>query len=272
MNIPNIPDNLHKAIFVIGLALIGFAYYKYDLNMIFLENEAKKVNKLSEDVYFQKSKVQNIQNNFQILCWVESNKLNVDNFCDNDKKGNLQFYRIIKGNKNQLRVSDSLNKVWLKIGKERESCEMLSDKLEFATNDLKYFSDLNKEANIFNIILGFFGCLLSFIGLGRWWKIQSIQDKIIESQLPQSPKFRYCQSCGRNFSFRITYGRNSDNSLSELFCSDCYQNGDFTNYINEDSFKALKVGKIQNSKNKRDREKVKDRFDNLIRWNIDDYK
>jgi hypothetical protein len=271
MNIPNIPDNLHKALFVIGLILVGFAYYKYDQNIIAIENEAKHVNKLSEDEYFQKMKVVNLESEFQILCWIEAKKLNIENFCEKDKDGDLQFYQIIGGSNEVLRVSDSLSIIWHNIENEREASDNLTDKFEFATDDLKDFVELTYEANDFNRALGLLGGLLAFIGLSRWWKIQNIQDKIVEAELPASPKFKHCQSCGRNFSFRVKHGTNKDSSLSDLFCSDCYQQSEFTSFLDEDSFKILKENKIKNCETKREKARIKARFEKLIRWNINDY-
>lgn len=271
MNIPNIPDNLHKALFVIGLILVGFAYYKYDQNIIAVENEAKKVNETWEEKYFQTMKVLDLETDFQILCWEESKKLKIENFCERDNNGVLRFYRVLDGSNKELSISDSLNKIWNKIEAERSTRDNLNDKLEFATEDLECCVTLTDEANDFNISLGFFGGLLALIGIIRWWKIQNIQDKIVESGLPTTPKFECCQSCGRNFSFRVLRGTNKDKSTSELFCSDCFQSGEFTAFLDEESFKTIKDETMKKCETKKGKERLKRRFENLIRWNIDDY-
>jgi hypothetical protein len=272
MNIPNIPDNLHKALFLIGLALIGFAYYKYDQNILDLENFAKELNEKYEEKYFQESKVLNLETDFQILCWEEAKKINVENFCYRNNSGELEFYRIITGNQKILKINDSLNNIWSKILAKREALNQLTEKLEFEQEDFKDFVNLTEEANYFNIIIGFFGGILAFIGISRWWRIQNIQDKIIASNLPLKPKFNHCQSCGRNFSFKVLNGTNIDNSLSELFCSDCFNNGKFTSFLDESSINPYIQDTLEFYEKKTEKEHIKRRFENLLRWNYDDFK
>jgi hypothetical protein len=241
MNIPNIPDNLHKTLFIIGLFCIGFSYYKYDQNIISLESDAEKIINLSNDSHFQKNKVVELEYEFKNLCKEESLKLGLENFCGNGKSGELEFYRILDGTKEQIRISDSLSVIWSKILHERNIRDNLIDKVEFALEDLKFAIEATNESNEFNIAFGIFGCLILFIGLGRWWKIQNIQDQILISQIPKQNIYKHCQSCARNFSFRVNHGTKSDDTESELFCSDCYLKGEFTDFINEDSINKKKM-------------------------------
>lgn len=273
MNIPNLPDSLHKSLFIIGLICIGFSYYEYDQNNIKIDNELSIVNNMLEDIYFQKIKVKDLEFEFQITCLEEAHKLGLvmEDFCKNDKDGELEFYRLLSGTEEELRVSDSLNRIWHKIEVERKARDNLITKQEFAVDNFRDNEDRILERNDFNFGLGIFGAVLALIGIARWWNIQTIQDKIISLKLPEKRKYVYCQSCSRNFSFQVLFGTKADGSKSDLFCSDCYDKGVFTSYIDIESLNEKKKQLLANSKSKFEKKRIENRFKNLRRWTINDY-
>jgi hypothetical protein len=273
MNIPNLPDSLHKSLFIIGLICVAFAYYEYDQNDLKIENELHSVNGMLDDIYFQKIKVKGLETDFQMTCWEEAHKLGLEvkDFCENDKDGELDFYRFLSVTDKELRVSDSLNKLWQVIETERESRENLIDKHEFAVSNFRDNEERLLDRNDFNSGLGIFGVILAFIGIARWWRVQTIQDEIIRLKLPKKRKFEYCQSCSRNFSFRVLFGTKADGSESDLFCSDCYYKGVFTEYVDAESIKEKKEHLLTKCKTKFERKRIEGRFKNLRRWTINDY-
>lgn len=273
MNIPNLPDSLHKALFIIGLICIAFAYYENDQNNLKIDNELSSVNGMLEDIYFQKIKVKGLETDFQMTCWEEAHKLGLDvkDFCENDKDGELEYYRLLSGTNQELRVSDSLNKLWHVIEAEREARDNIIDKHDFAIDNFRENENRLLDRNDFTYGLGVFGAVLALIGIARWWKVQTIQDRIISLKLPEKRKFEYCQSCSRNFSFRVLSGTKVDGNESDLFCSDCYDKGSFTSYIDLESLTEKKKQLLANCKTKFEKKRIENRFKNLRRWTINDY-
>jgi hypothetical protein len=271
MILPHIPDSFHKTIFAIGIALIVFGYYKYDKTYELTLEKIEKLNELEKDEYFQLSKLVHLENNFHKLCVIESIRLNFELPCKRDSNGDLQFHKLIGAQGELLAAVDSLSIQWAEIENEREELKRIEDRVTFYFDEFVDFGNVIRDQNHLTIFFFSLGSILVLFGAIRWFRIQNIQDNQLKMIHSLETKNEYCQSCARNFSFRVEYGKNKDESKSELFCSDCYDDGEFTTYMSDEKLNEIKNQLLDKAKSKKERRSIEKRFVSLKRWNMDDY-
>lgn len=271
MILPHIPDSFHKTIFAIGIALIVFGYYKYDKTYDLTLEKIEKLNELETDQYYQLSKLINLENKFHRHCVIESIRLNTELPCKRDSNGNLHFHKLIGAQGELLAVVDSLNFLWAEIENEREELKNIEDRVTFYFDELVDFGNVIRDQNYLTIFFFSLGSILVLFGAIRWIRIQNIQDSKLKMIHSLETKNEHCQSCARNFSFRVEHGTNKDSSKSELFCSDCYDDGTFTTYMSDEKLNEIKNQLLEKAKAKRERSSIEKRFESLKRWNMDDY-
>jgi len=83
--------------------------------------------------------------------------------------------------------------------------------------------------NIFYLIFFYSVEILCVWGIIRWY-FESKEEKIHESRLRRKEIFAAddCQSCYKEFIFEDERGTNSDGSVSNYFCKECYSSGQYT--------------------------------------------
>lgn len=272
MNLPSLPDNLHKAVFAIGLLCIGLAYYEYDRSYNKSDKERKHVEEMLTETFFQEKRVRHMEYDFELLCFKTEVRFCIDSLYEKSETGELTYYGIMDGSEDVMLASDSLENFWKDIRTERDKVDSLQYVEDLAKDEYFYNLDLFKTRSDITLYFGLFGLFLSLIGVRRWWKIQSIQDEIIRSGLPSTKtEPNFCQSCARNFSFNVDYGSKSDKSKSDIFCSDCMKNGEFTDYMTIEKLNELKRVELAKCTNRKERKNLQERFEKLKRWNLNEY-
>ncbi|MFN5024385.1 MAG: zinc ribbon domain-containing protein [Bacteroidota bacterium] len=59
-------------------------------------------------------------------------------------------------------------------------------------------------------------------------KLQKLSEELIKVDLDnKSKKYKYCQSCGKNYSAMRLNGKDKNGNYNPAFCIDCYDNGEF---------------------------------------------
>lgn len=126
-------------------------------------------------------------------------------------------------------------------------------------------------ANNTNYLILLVSLVFAFFGLLGWITEEKQQDRKSSVKRIEDKIHKYCESCGMLFNSVRKYGTNSDKSLSNSFCEDCFENGAFLD--KKLTFeKVLENAKPHLSKASRiDRRYLIIRLKNLDRWNRDKY-
>lgn len=111
----------------------------------------------------------------------------------------ILFDRVLSGNKIDVMVSDSINKLWINYKKNKFRQETLQKKMNQYSSRIDREEDL-RSGFLNNIeILSIIGMLFITVGLCIWMIDETISNG--QYNIKQNEKlYRSCQSCGIRFS------------------------------------------------------------------------
>ena len=271
MNIPNIPDNLHKFLLLGGVLLL--IYVQLESGKL-TDNFNSKVDSfnLTKDSLNIKIKrneyqLEKIRKNASIL----SQKYGIENPIE-IKDSLAIFSYTLQGSKQELAVSDSISRLWEQYNDDKFEIEIAQDKLAILNRQMFDNRDEYDQKETNNNVFAAFGLLLLFSGLWKWQKQQNINDALLKREIQDKGKvYPYCQSCGKNFSSIRTNGKNKDKTINNAFCKSCFDNGKFKEKMTREEFAERKKVEIKKQKGWLNKRILKNRLDKLERWKENEY-
>lgn len=231
MNFPNLPtDNLYKFLSIAGIVLILFAIYiiifkgiEIDSNTIELNGEISKLNIASNQLKLEKKILKDAILEFYTIANINEEPTINDTI--------IIYTRLLDGPKdlveNSKHVSDLVYKFNAKSNEYREKQITIDTKkalLKYSENNYNFFV----FSTLVIVIVGF---TLTSVGFQFWYnKVQKYHDKILFTDYMNSlGDERVCQSCGIMISDDLLKGgTEKDGTINKTYCSNCYQNGIFT--------------------------------------------
>lgn len=268
MNI-NIPDSLQKLIILIGIiSIITGLYVTKELTESYslkFDKFDKIQDKVTLDSYILKLDKRNLIKKSNEL----SERYKIKNpIISTDST--MSFTATFSGNKNEIIVSNSLDKIWNNYIKKRNNFEILIKTKEIELKNLNEDETvINSRKKLYYFILSL-GILFFLTGVFAWMidNLTNIENIII---IQTEKVYKYCQSCGQNFSSIRKYGTEKDKTKNLGFCIKCYKNGKFNNSkLTKEEFFAEKKEEIK-SYSWLSKKFLMNRFKSLERWNENNY-
>lgn len=271
MILPSIPDNTYKFLLYVGLIIIGFSAYQ---SLELTNNYNKQAQSFNDNIdslkineIFQKRGQEHLINVSKNL----SKRYGVENPITQNDSTTI-FNRTLKGNPEEIFVSDTLDKLWSNyLGKGFE-VELLSKKIDMSQANLnshdKYYYTM-----VFSYLgLLLLGGLLSMAGYAGMERHQKLQERLLALDINQKDiKFKFCQSCGKKFSSVRLNGKNENSVKNEAFCIDCYDLGKFKEpNLTISELKKIVLKEIE-FKSKKEKEAILKNLEKLDRWTTDYY-
>jgi|GEM_PF-3434639 len=262
-----LPDSIGKTLLIIGIIIIAYAYPKQveikNKHYNFINTTKKEYDKISSDLIKDTLDLKIITLKIKEFSKTHNIENVIQYSTDSIATVNPILYKEDYNTTSLIsNICEKLNNLKSKIKVSKFQHSVLEKNIELRTKQHK-----SSHAD-FGFIMGIIGAI--FIGLGvlRWGYEHHVLNK---QKIKEYDKFySFCQSCAKNFSPIRKYGTNEDLSLSNSFCIECYQKGEFTKDITfEEFFESTK--KYLNNKNSFDKRNLKIRFDNLKRWKKDEY-
>lgn len=271
INFPNVPDHLHKIFLSIGIFIIGFSIYSLLFPTIDISRKHDLENQLikSNDELSNKH-IKAHEKRLEIIKTSEltAHEYNVDNpfqMNGDTLKTIREFDKSKTDTIIKITLQPLINDLDIIVKQEIYQIEKKSQ-IETLISKQGYIDDYEV---IGMFILLVFGMFLFITGLNQWDDDPSKK----EPNLTEKPIInyeKYCQSCARNFTYLLKRGKTKKGKQSKLFCSECYSDGKFTEYLTAEIFQEYKT-KTLNSRNRRDRKRMKRRFNYLQRWKEDEF-
>lgn len=258
MNI-NLPDTIYKFLVLAGTIIVGYYFFSLDNLQKEYMGVYQKLDKAQDSIDIMRFKNRLELEKLKGMAADSSERYNVPNpLIDNDSV--LVFTTTYSGNPKKVLVSSSLHPLWLNYLESK-------DRLKIAEIQLEILRENHDEAVEHREYYDYwyYGPLL-IIGLvfivigGIWWYEESNKGIMVEGIV-----YKYCQSCAKQFSAIIPYGRNKNKSNNLAFCKNCYDKGKFKE---PKMTKDLLIQRIEENKDlsKRKKKNIKYRIDNLLRW------
>lgn len=273
MTLPTIPDNFYKFCLYIGLIILGYIFInsfeyqnaynsKVDYSNSYIDS--LKINKLYQER--KKELMIDISENLSKRYAIENPIKTTDS--------TASFSYVLKGTKEEFVVSDSINKIWNKYSDGEFQIELLNKKIEMTQKNLEIEEGFFKRRQYLYLAMFVLGITLAFFGFIGMGNLQKLQDKLIELEIKsKNIKYNFCQSCGKNFNSMRENSKDHNGEINFAFCTDCFDNGVFTENIkNREEFELKMEEELSRCKNKKERNILAKRFKSLERWNIDEYK
>lgn len=271
ITIPSLPDSINKLFLSLALILIGFGFYsiyfpskdhkwKQELEKRKMDivneqyatlNQIKKKNHEIVLVSRRVSRQNNVPSPFELVndSLIEAREFNttrIDSIIQDSLFAYMSDRSILS-----RKYSQSFQK------------QMYTQELIYGVDDYAFE---NVTGAVACIVLGFF---FLYTGLKGWYEDES-KIEIVPGTKPIKNYSLFCQSCARNFTYFLKRGTTKKGKRSKLFCSDCYSNGEFTDFMSEDRIQEYKSENLRGRKRK-ERKRIKQRFDSLIRWKKDQF-
>ncbi|MXO04001.1 zinc ribbon domain-containing protein [Flavobacterium sp. HBTb2-11-1] len=271
MNIPNLPDNLHKFLLLGGVLLLIYAQLEGNklTDNINKNVDAFNLTKDSLNIRIKRNEYQfeKIKKKADKL----SSKYGIENPIE-IKDSLAIFTQTLKGSMQELAVGDSISKLWEKYNDAKFEIEIAEDQLLILNKQMSNFQDEYDQKEFINNIFLFMGMFLLFSGLWKWQKQQNINDELLLREILDKGKiYPHCQSCGKNFSSIRQNGKNKDKSINNAFCESCYDNGKFVKKMTREEFEAYKQSEIKKQKGWINKKNLKNRLNKLERWKESEY-
>jgi hypothetical protein len=272
INLPSVPDNTGKYLMLMGIAVIGLFAFSLNDNSEERKILAANVKSLEDSLKIQKIQQNYIQKRLIRISNVLSKKYNTNNPI-RSRDSMIIFDQILIGDKAALYVNDSISKLWENYKETQLKTLMIDEKRQINVDSLDAYKKKNKDKLIGLIALYILGFIVLLWALTIFFPQDKIRKRLLESQLLKEEKYyRFCQSCGKIFSLLLKKSRNSDGTINNAFCVNCYDSGKFT----EPELTLFHLGnRIKNVyrgvMNIPKRFILFTRITNLERWRKDDY-
>lgn len=272
MILPSIPDSTYKVLLYLGLIFIGYSFiqsvdaiktYNEHVNLSNSVIDSLKVKELYQKR--EKDKLVEMANDL-------SKRYNIPNPIT-DKDTVTVFNITYRGPKEEVMVSDRLQTIWTSFKNGNFEIDLLNEKIKMTKDNLKKEEDDYDQVNYFYAALAFLGLLLSLGGYAGMERYQKMQEKLLYLEISQKDtKYKYCQSCGRTFSSVVLHGHNANGEINTAFCTECFDNGKFTEpNLTLEEFKDRIRAIVASKKTNKERQDMQKRFDDLERWKTDLY-
>lgn len=223
MNI-NIPDKLYKFLILIGVLLIAFSIYKKENSEEFYFSKIYEYRGIQDSLVISQIKIDDQRDRLIEISQSLAKTYEVENPIENNDSL-IFFNRMLSGPTANLKVSDSIQKLWLNYKSLKFQMRLLDKKLEFEDKYLEEEKNLkNDYIDTYFKVLGI-GFLLLFTGTFIWMNDSETNTKNYTKQYEKV--YSYCQSCAKNFTSMRSYGTNKDKSLNYAFCIECFKKGKF---------------------------------------------
>lgn len=247
MTLPSLPNDFHKFLILIGIAIIGYTFYDYEKKLNEFRSEIKHGQRLNDSIDISLMR-------FEYK--LEDAKSELPN---NDIKKLKNHLGEIKNSQNEINILLKLSK------KSKERTNSLDNSIV----------DLNKSY----IPIWVFGAFVFMMG-GVSWQIVEHRKELLSKLVLKEQEFdlrqkgafsSFCQSCGKKFNSIIVKGSNLDGKLNDYYCVDCYDNGEFKETLTHEEFDDRCKAIIKKEKGLLIKLFLKIRFKKLERWNKNEY-
>lgn len=227
---PSIPDKFYKLLILLGVFLIGFSYYtikenekNYFKKVDIYDNIVSELKIMELEIEEEKKKLIEYDDDISI-------KYNVKKSIKLKENGDIIFTYAVLGEKNNLIASNLMTIKWGNYEAKNFKFKILNQKrknyADLLTTEEKSKNNLENECGAF--IFG--GIILFLLGMIAWLSEDLIENRNNEFNKNKKINERFysnCQSCGMKFSSVRKYGTNKDETFSNAFCEDCFENGEF---------------------------------------------
>jgi len=271
MNIPNVPDNLHKFLLLGGVLLLIYVQLESNkLTDVFNSKvDSFNLTKDSLNIKIKRNEYQleKIRKKASLL----AKKYGIENPIE--LKDSLAIFTYtLQGSKQELAVSDSISRLWERYNDDKFEIEIAEDKLLILNRQMFDNQDeYDQKESILNAF-AVLGLILLFSGLWKWQKQQNINDALLKREIHDNGKiYPYCQSCGKNFSAIRVNGKNKDKTINNAFCKSCFDDGKFKEKLTLEEFEERKKTEIKKQKGWINKRVLKNRLDGLERWKENEY-
>ncbi|MCG8755561.1 zinc ribbon domain-containing protein [Tenacibaculum finnmarkense] len=264
----NIPDSIPKLLVFIGLFLIGFSFYKSDLNYEKLNQEIEKAYIIKDTLRLQKLILKREVNLVKEKSDYLSKKYSVENpISFNDSI--MSFKRNFNGNRADLIVLDSMQKNWNDYSNLNFKVDLTIQKLDNSNRNSKSKIKIFNEEEEYLGDLKTIGFVCFLMGIFGWTNMENKKNK--NAQGKSEKIYTFCQSCGEQFSSMLNFGTEKNKELNKAFCENCYKKGKFTNpSLTKKDFKIIYANKIKDLGIIK-RQLLRGRFYELERWKDDNF-
>jgi len=271
MNIPNIPDNLHKFLLLGGVLLLVYAYVEERELTDTYNYQVDKTNSTIDSMRFKIKRYEYRSNRFLKKVEQLSLQYGVENPLET-QDSTIIFTRPFSGSANEVLVGDSVSKLWDKFNDDKFEIGLLNDERISLNKKIVLNAGEYLQKEEINGFLTGFAIVMLLFGLYRWNAQQKINDQLLQRQIYDKGKiYDNCQSCGRFFSAIRKRGRNKDKTENAAFCIECFDKGKFNKKFKLEEFEILKNQAIDNQKNWIKKLVLKNRLSKLERWKSSEY-
>ena len=228
--IPSLPDHISKIILAIGIALTAFAGIK---NIELLDKQQavySRMYAISDSISKNQWQIQHKREKLINT----SRYLSLANKITNPiewKDSAFHFNEAVNvsGSIEQKRIHDSIVKMFFTTIDEMQYLRYTNKSLIDTYEQLKLEEDRLERYLDFAMTCIYVGLALFMLGVIGVIQLNSVQEELQQRQLSEKPKYyQRCQSCGRKYSSMLLNGKNADGSMNPAFCTQCFDNGSFT--------------------------------------------
>jgi hypothetical protein len=272
MTVPNLPDNIHKFLLIAGLVLIVYSFFEYQKTTKNYNSAIDEYHKLADNaeilILENEYALEKMERKANFL----SKKYDIENPISNNDTI-VSFTRKITGTQKELEVSETMNELWNSYTNQKLQLKIEKTKFKRLDKNIKFTKKENSELENFYMFLSFLGASLLYTGYNKWKKEQKNRDTLINYEIIEKGKiFTNCQSCGKTFSSIVKYGLLENLKKQFAFCSNCYDKGKFIENLTREDFELMKKEAVEKQNNWFSKRLISQRFDNLERWNENNYK
>ena len=253
MNIPSLPtDNLYKFIALSGLLIFIVVHYycltqayELDKQKTILSGEISKIELETNSIKEKQRHLKYAIEELYLMAGIKDPITVTDTL--------IIYSRYLSGPKEFISKSKEVEQKVEQFNQTQQ--DYLSKKFDLDTKrSIQKFNE-NTYSQLFEVypFVSVISFAISLVGFILWYKkIQRFQDIILQKEYhEQVSKIHICQSCGIKLDDVPQYGGTElDGNLSSKYCTQCYQNGQFTepnltiNEMQEKVKKQLKKLKV----------------------------
>jgi hypothetical protein len=225
--IPNIPDNIYKVLFAIGVFMIGYSYLEITRNQDTDKFNSRLFDSLKDSLQtiedsrngqadFIKSHSEELSERYQVKNPVISIGAKLRFTPDYSTRRDAIVSKAVQADFDKLSILD----IKLNLADKR-----INKRLVLINED---FKDSSNKRGLWYVgaEIGFFALLFGATGMFR---LHNLQTKLLENQLGVGEKFIFCQSCAKRFNAAVQHSKYADGEINNYYCTWCFADGDFTN-------------------------------------------
>lgn len=273
MNLPTIPDNLHKLLVILGLTLGIYSYITSNSNYDNYENKLIEYVQDLERLIFEKNQFNEFQKEtLKKLQGSVKTVKKLQEIINTKEKYEPKDIEKVRRNLDEEEI------IAEKLYTKSDSLGKLIDKKDFEIKlkelNVEQAEDRFRSAGKFLDTYYFISILLFITGIYFWGLHEDVASELAKRELIGKPTSSpHCQSCGKKFSSFVCYGSELNSQTNYHFCKECYILGVFTEpelTVDEVKIRAKKELLTLNIPSKSIKNVVV-RIDKLHRWKKNNY-